>query len=219
MESLFTSNFFTNNRAKLRALFGASVPMVFAAHNLLQKNSDIPHAFRQDSNFWYLTGLNLPGVILVIDQDNEVLILPEMTPIDEVFGAPPDFAQIISISGITDIRYMQEGLDWLLKRIKKSQHAGILTAPPAYSKQNGFYTNPARRSLARKLRSAAPDIELLDLRQHLMKMRMVKQEPELLAIKQAVDITVKTLKRVEKKSCVSCNFRSNCGCSGGGGPT
>lgn len=173
--------------------------MVFAAHNLLQKNSDTPYSFRQDSNFWYLTGLSLAGVILVIDQDCEVLILPEMTPIDEVFGAPPDFAQITKISGITDIRYMKDGLDWLSKLIKKSKYAGILPAPPAFSEHNGFYTNPARRSLVRKLRNAAPGIELLDLRQHLMKMRMVKQAPELLAIKRAVDITVKTLKRVEKR--------------------
>ncbi len=199
MDSFFTSDFFIHNRLALRQLFASDAPMVFTANSLLQRNSDIPYTFRQDSSFWYLTGLNLPGSLLVMHKDTDVLILPELTPIDEVFGAPANLAEISNVSGISDIRYMKEGLKWTQAQIKTVQQAGILTASPVFSAHNGFYSNPARRSLVRKLRSVNPDIDLLDLRQHLMKMRMIKQVPELAAIKKAVDITVSTLQAVEQQ--------------------
>ena len=199
MKSNFSSEFFSGNRARLRTLFSGSAPMIFTANGLMQRNSDIPFSFRQDSNFWYLTGLDMPEAMLVIDGDEEYLILPEMSPTDEVFGAPADLEIIKMKSGINDIVYMQEGWPRLAKRLKKVQHAATLTASPAFSKQYGFYTNPARKNLMRKLRNEQPDIELLDLRQHFMKMRMTKQKPELDALKQAIDITTATMKKIEKK--------------------
>jgi Xaa-Pro aminopeptidase len=75
-----------------------------------------------------------------------------------------------------------------------------LAANPAYIDFYGMYTNPARRMLIKKIKKVNPDIELLDLRQHLARMRMIKQPIEVEAIQRAVDITIDTLKEVSRPS-------------------
>lgn len=199
METFFNSEFFAGNRARLRTLFVGTAPIVVTANGLLQRNGDSPYYFRQDSNFWYLTGLQIPDALLILDKDKEYVILPAMSPVDEVLGAPPDIQLAIERSGIATIMSLKEGWPILAKRLKKVQHAATFTAAPVYAKHYGFYTNPARRSLVKKIRAENPDIELLDLRQHLMRMRMVKQPQELAALQAAIDITVETMQDISKK--------------------
>lgn len=47
-----------------------AIAIVFAA-SLKLRNGDVHYKFRQDSNFYYLTGFNEPDAILVIDSDGE----------------------------------------------------------------------------------------------------------------------------------------------------
>jgi Xaa-Pro aminopeptidase len=199
MESFFTAEFFSNNRNRLKTLFSGTAPIIVTANGLLQRNGDSPVKFRQDSNFWYLTGLETPGALLVLDKDKEYIILPDISPIDEIMGAPHNLSLIKTRSGIDTVLTMKEGWGSLAKRIKKVQNAATFSAAPAFSKHYGFYTNPARKSLMKKIRAVNPEIELMDLRQHLMKMRMVKQVEEIAALQAAVDITVKTLRKIEKR--------------------
>lgn len=199
MKSFFTSEFFAANRSRLRTLFTGTAPIVLTAHGLVQRNADTPYRFRQDSNFWYLTGLTTPGALLVLDKDQEVLILPEMSPTDEVFGAPMDFEVIRNISGVANIMYMKEGWSQLARRLKKVKHVATLSSPPAFVDHYGFYVNPARRALIKKIQSENTTIELLDLREHLAKMRIIKQKPELAALQEAITITLTGLEKVEKK--------------------
>lgn len=199
METFFNSDFFKGNRDKLKTLFAGSAPIVITANGLLQRNGDSSYFFRQDSNFWYLTGLNIPGATLVLDKDTDYIILPEMSPVDEVLGAPPDVQHAIDRSGIQNVVSTQEGWSKLSKQLKKVQHAATFSASPAYAKHYGFYSNPARKTLMKRMRNENPDIELLDLRQHLMRMRMIKQPQELAALQKAIDITVQTIKKIEKK--------------------
>lgn len=198
MQSFFTPEFFIKNRQRLRDLSDSLGPIVVTANGLLQRNGDGAYNFRQDSNFWYLTGIDTPDAILVLDKNTEYIILPILSPVDEVLGAPPDAEEIIKRSGIDKILPEAEGWQLLTKSLKNTQQAATFSATPVYSKHYGFYTNPARRMLIKRIRSIHADIELLDLRKQLMQMRMIKQTPELMAIQKAVDITVDTLKNIEK---------------------
>ena len=73
----FSTEFFVNNRKRLRELFVGTAPIVITANGVLQRNGDSSYAFRQDSSFWYLTGINEPDIILVIDKSKEYLIIPQ----------------------------------------------------------------------------------------------------------------------------------------------
>ena len=61
-----------------------------------------------------------------------------------------------------------------------------------------MYTNPSRAELIRKLKEINGELELLDLRPHVSRLRMVKQAPEIAALQKAIDITAATIKEITK---------------------
>ncbi len=198
MNSYFSAEFFTRNREQLLTLFPGTAPIVIPANGLLQRNADNPFPYRQDSNFWYLTGVDLPDALLVIDKGNEYLILPDQSPNDLVFGAPYDFEAIQARSGIQRIESAKDGWRFLSKRLKRTRHVATLAAAPSYLDHYGFYTNPSRADLLQKMQELQPNIKVLDLRAHMARMRTVKRPEELKAIRRAVDITVATLKTISR---------------------
>lgn len=193
---MFTNDFFAGNRARLRQLFTGTAPIVITANGLLQRGSDEAFPFQQDSNFWYLTGIDDPDTILVMDKGKEYLIVPGRNESREAFDGAIDVGHLSVLSGIETVYSEKEGWKVLEGRLKKVQHVATIAAAPAYIETWGLYTNPARAALVRRMRQSNADLELLDLRPHLARMRMVKQEPELRALRQAIDITMDTLKDV-----------------------
>lgn len=195
---VFDSTFFSGNRARLKQLFTGTAPIVLTANGLLQQGTDEPYPFHQDRSFWYLTGIDLPDAILVMDKGKEYLIVPDREVVREAFDGAVDKALLSRISGIQDIYNEKAGWKQLESRVKKVQHVATLAALPAFVDFWGMYTNPARATLIKRLKEINGNLELLDLRQHLSRMRMVKQAAEIMAIQEAIDITIDTLKTVLK---------------------
>jgi Xaa-Pro aminopeptidase len=194
MESRFTSEFFAGNRQRLRGLFTGTAPIVVSANGLLQRGGDSTFAFAQDANFWYLTGIDEPDILLVMDRDTEYLIVPKRSASREAFDGAMVAEALVQRSGIRTVYDDKAGWDKLAGRLKKVKHAATLAIPPAYVEHYGFYTNPARAALVQRLRETKPDVELLDLSPHLSRLRMIKQPIELAAIRAAIDITIRTMK-------------------------
>lgn len=195
----FTAEFFRGNRERLRTLFTGQAPIVLTANGLLQHANDSTFPFKQDSNFWYLTGIDQPDIMLVMDKDKEYLIVPKREAVREAFDGAVDYSALLSVSGIKEAVDDEEGWKRLSGRVKKVKHVATVAAPSAYIDVFGFYTNPARALLVQRLKEINPELELLDLRQHLSRMRMVKQPGELSALQAAIDVTVQTLKEVKRK--------------------
>ena len=193
---VFEKDFFINNRQRLRELFIGKAPIVITANGLYQKNGTEAMVFVQDSNFWYLTGIDIPDVILVIDKNKEYLIVPKYSEIHEYFDGKISYSNLTNISGIGDCFTEDEGWKLLKNRVKKTKHIATLAPPPSYIKNYGIYTNPARKNLVNKIKHINPTIELLDLRMHLSNMRMIKQEVEITAINSAIDVTIDSLKHI-----------------------
>jgi Xaa-Pro aminopeptidase len=194
MESYFTSDFFAANRARLRELFTGTAPIVIGANGLLQRGGDSAYGFAQDASFWYLTGLDEPDLVLVMDRDKEYLIAPTRDANRQAFDGAVEDDDLTRRSGITVIHEEEEGWDQLGGRIKKVKHVATLAPPPAYIEHYGLYANPARAALLGKLRTHNPDLQLLDLATHISRLRMIKQPAELAAIQAAIDVTAASLK-------------------------
>lgn len=193
---MFQSEFFAGNRARLRQLFTGTAPIVITAHGQMQQGSDASFPFHQDRSFLYLTGINDPGVILVMDKGKEYLIVPHRDEVIEKFDGVLNHEDMSRISGIQTVYAEKEGWRQLSARLKKVRHIATLGASPRFIDFLGMYTNPARADLIQKIKDANPSIELLDLRTHLSRMRMVKQELEIQAIQTAIDATNATLKEI-----------------------
>ncbi|HEU4914630.1 MAG TPA: Xaa-Pro aminopeptidase [Candidatus Saccharimonadales bacterium] len=194
----FDASFFVGNRERLRQLFTGTAPIVLTANGLLQQASDEPYPFHQDRNFWYLTGIDEPGIVLVMDKGKEYLIVPPREVVREQFDGAIDLDALGRQAGIHTVMYEREGWKQLESRLKRVQSVATLGANPKYIDALGMYTNPARAELIQRIKDINPAVELLDLRAHLSRMRMVKQDTELACIQEAIDITIDTIKEVTR---------------------
>jgi Xaa-Pro aminopeptidase len=192
----FTREFFEHSRANLRGLIPDTELIVVAAHGLLQWSGDSTFPFRQDSNFWYLTGVNEPDITLVIDGEHEYLIVPGRSATREAFDGSIDAGKLTEISGISTVMSEDDGWETLTARLKQVKQVATLLAPPEYVEQYGIYTNPARARLTRQLKNANDTLEIIDIRPAMASMRVIKRPLELAAIQQAIDITIAGIRTV-----------------------
>jgi Xaa-Pro aminopeptidase len=199
MSDKLDTTFFRENRERLKTLFTGTAPIIIGANGLLQRNSDVNFPFRQDSTFWYLTGLNEPDLVLVMDKGKEYLITPQRDEHRAAFDGAIDYSELTKTSGIDTVIDDKLGWKQLAARIKKVKHIATLAAPAAYVEQHGMYTNPARGRLIDQIKSHNPEVELLDLRPHVTRMRMIKQPIEIAQIERAIAITADSLQKLHKK--------------------
>lgn len=199
MDVRFKADFFTANRGRLTELFAGTAPIVLTAHGRLQSSMDETLPFRQDSNFWYLTGINEADIVLVIDKDKEYLILPEFYKHHVSWAGAAPIEKLREVSGIKDIFDYKPGWKLLTSRLKKVKHFATLAAAPKHIPAHGFYTNPSRAELLERIKSINPQLEPLDLKQHFLTMRIAKQPLEVEAIKSVTNITIKSFKALQRK--------------------
>lgn len=198
MSNIFDGEFFSGNRARLKELFSGTAPIIITANGQLQRSGDTTYPFQQDSNFWYLTGIDDPDVVLVMDKGREYLIAPFRDEKRATFDGEITTQDLTRVSGIDTVFDEKEGWKQLGGRLDKVKHAATISAPPKYLSNYGFYTNPARANLIKKLKEHNNTIELLDISEHLVRLRMIKQPQELEAIRKAISITSDSLKQAVK---------------------
>jgi len=192
----FDAEFFGGNRLRLLESVNTEL-IILSANGLMQRSSDTTFPFRQDSNFWYLTGIEEPDYVLVIGKETTFLIAPPRADHRDMWDGAVDHEAMTNVSGITEILEHHAGwnrLDRMLRTIKK---AHTITPVEAYFERFGFYANPARGALLAMLKKHR-SLELADIRKPLAKLRHIKQPSELAALQKAIDITAETLTFIKK---------------------
>ena len=171
--------------------------IVIPAHCLLQMSADQNYPFKQDNNFWYLTGINEPDLVVCIDTESEIttLFLPERTEFHTEWDGAYDLAEIRAISGIEEVEQMAELDEYITEAHRKKKQIGYLEPMSTRVEPYGFYSNPARSNLAEIIRKIVPEPK--DIRIDLARLRQVKQPEELEAIRAAIDITGKALQEAQ----------------------
>ncbi len=147
--------------------------------------------YREDNDFFYLTGLEAPGGWLVLvaregEADSVILYLPARQPGAERWNgamlAPGPEAR--RITGVTEVRPADE-LDSDLRRLVEANSS------PARS--GGLYVTPAVRradsAVLRRLLGAGSPARIKDLAAELDPLRQVKDEDELARLRRAIGIT------------------------------
>ena len=194
-----SAEFFIDNRARLRKLFPGKAPIILTGNYLLQKSADIAYPFVQDSNFWYLTGLEEPGLSFVIDNDKEYIILPPYNKGRENFDGKIDIEMLKHNSGIPEVYDYDEGWKILGKKISKVKHVATISPASDYIEPILMFTSPSRKKLIEKIKSYNEQLDLIDLKPHLINLRSQKSELELRFIKSAINDTARLYKVFQKK--------------------
>lgn len=196
---IFSKEFFINNRTSLRSSFAGEAMIIMTANGKLEKTGDMTYPFRQDRNFWYLTGLNEPELVIVMDGDKEFLILPERSQMNIIFDGGFDKDQIKKTSGIKKVYDYDKGWRMLNRKIKKAKFIATLSPAPIYDTKSNAFTNPAKRQLAGSILAVNENVQFIDISSNLTSLRQIKQEPEIKAMKIAGKETVKIYKNIKQK--------------------
>jgi Xaa-Pro aminopeptidase len=196
---MLTASFFKENRQKLRALLPKEALITVTANGLVQRNGDMPYPFRQESNFYYLTGLDVPEAILVSSNGGEFLILPPRSEAEVIFGGMLSSDDITAKSGIERVYQSKNGWKQLDTLIRTSKQIHTVLPPPSkITHTDTFFTNPARRRLCTKLRQRHPSTTLQSINYELTTLRQIKSEAEIATIKEAIGITAEGIKQCVK---------------------
>lgn len=195
----FSSDFFNGNRKRLMEIVKQDV-VVLAANSLLQKNADESFEFRQDSSFWYFTGINVPDAVLVMSRrgPETFLLLPPRAAHRDQWDGAIDTTQLQKTSGISEILTYKEGWPRLKALLAKTDTIGTLLPPVRkFYEFYGMHANPSRRELLKVLKRAKPGIEFENIRDAVKVLRLIKQENEIDAIRKAIAVTEDAFRKVQ----------------------
>ena len=197
MKSPYTKKFFEHNRTRLREIIADEIPIILTANTLVQRCADTSFPFRQDTNFWYVTGLDFPDAVYVHDGQKESLILPKSNTILDIFNGVTSKEEVQNISGIERILTYEQGAK-LLRQITLSRpHIGTLLPATALQTRYNIAPNPARKQLVNRLRRLKVGITFKHLGVQFSQLRSVKTSEEIKAIETSVNLTVEAFKHVK----------------------
>lgn len=198
---MIPSNLFINNRASLAAQLPTKSIAVFTANEAMPRNGDQFFPFRQQSDFFYLTGINEENAFLIIAPDypdeslREVLFIE---PYDEVKatwqGEMLDAQHATELSGIKTVK----GSDTFYSVLNDIAYSGygdtIFLNSYEYPKYECNVETIQQRFL-KKIKGMYPMHQYGRTAPILNAMRMVKSGEEIKITQQACDITSKAFRR------------------------
>ena len=198
---MIPSNLFINNRAKLAAQLPPKSIAVFTANEAMPRNGDQFFPFRQQSDFFYLTGINEENAFLLIAPDypdeslREILFIE---PYDEVKatwqGEMLDAQQATGLSGIKTVK----GSDSFYSMLNDIAYSGygdtIFLNSYEYPKYE-CHVETIQQRFVEKIKAMYPMHQYGRTAPILNAMRMVKTNEEIAITQLACDITSKAFRR------------------------
>lgn len=191
---------FINNRKNFAAKMKENSVAVFNANDEMFRNGDQFFPYRQNSDLFYLSGIEQEQTILVLAPDHpnpkfhEVLFIRESNKqLETWFGHKLTKKEAQEVSGIKNVQYMNR-LDGLLREI-------ILNSEHIYFNFNEypkFETDYPLRDerFAKGIRKKYPSHEFERAAPLMSELRTIKSDIEIELIRKACDITEKGFRRI-----------------------
>ena len=186
-------NLFTKNREKLSEIMEEGSMAVVFSNQRMPRNGDQYFPFRQQSDFYYLTGIREPESILLLTPSGSWLFITqpsEQTALWE--GAQPTAEEAAAISGISQVQWLKD-FNRILEKEAASSKNLYLNLP---EKLAGGLIKSSDEAFMEQFRSTFPFHEIQSLKPLMKSLRLSKEPEEIAAIQKAIDITGQALKRV-----------------------
>ncbi len=184
---------FKDRRAKLMELMGDGVAVLYG------KTGSFEGEFNQDNNFYYLTGVEEPGAILVLapkeKSRKEVLLLVPRNPEDERWsGERPSIGKKLEDSLGFEYVGRTGGLGWMVNSYL--QHTTSL----CYLSPTATHSSPVPPdlNLYKDVSARVPGTSIKNMSHLIRDMRALKTEEELAAMQKAIDITEEAFKKAAR---------------------
>ena len=193
-------NLFIRNRRNFSGKMKPGTIALFFSNDLVStSNSDTLHPFQQNSNTYWLTGLDQEEIILFLFPDapkpewKEVAFIKRTNEKIQIWeGWKYSKEEATEAAGITTIKYSDE-FDTLLRSFL-SYSEGIYLDFNEYERNSFFAPSPAHR-FCERLKTEWPALPVLRSAPVLRDLRLVKSEEEQLQMRLAASITEKAFRR------------------------
>ena len=192
-------NLYNRNRKKLLDKIPEKSLVLLMSNISYPRNGDQYFPFRQDSNFFYLTGLHEKNIKLIIykgetEETNFKAIYIEKTDsIKEVWDGPSlNINDATDISGIDIVKYHDQWKADLQQKMTICKKVFVdmeESDNPFFEYKNAFF---------RKIQNDFPLHQFENLRNILTELRTIKEKEEIIFIKKAISITEETFLDVVK---------------------
>jgi len=183
---------FAHRRERLLAALPVDSIALIAAAHLTSRNRDAEFAFRQDSDFYYLTGFNEPDAILLLipgrPEGQAVLFCPPRDPQMEIWtgyrAGPEGCVRDFGMDQAFELEQVDEQLPQLLDGKQRLYYA--LGSDEALDTRVRGWLNRVR-AMARQGAQAPEELVLLDNLLH--EQRLFKSDEELAVMRRAANIS------------------------------
>ena len=201
MNTPIPNRLFIRNRANFAAQLPPKSVAVFTANEPMPRNGDEFYPFRQQSDFFYLTGINEENAFLLIAPDypiENLRVILFIEPYDEVKatwqGEMLDNAKATEISGVKIVK----GSDafWsFLNDIALSGYADTIFLNSYEYPKYECAVETIQKRFVKQVKERYPMHNYGRTAPILNALRMIKSEDEIAITRQACDITAKAFRR------------------------
>lgn len=195
-----SSTLFIKNRAKLIELLPPKSMVIMSSNDIMPTNADGTMGFKQNSDLYYLSGLDQEETLLIIypdapeDQYKEIAFVKETSELIEIWdGHKFTKGEAIEISGIKNIQWTSN-FEQILKTIVYSAEQIYLIDNEHIRNSSKVETQNDRLNL--EIKEKYPLHKIERLAPLLNVIRMQKESIEIEALQKAVDITEKGFRRI-----------------------
>jgi Xaa-Pro aminopeptidase len=193
-------NLFTGNRAKFKNYIKPNALAIFISNDIMPTNADGSMGFRQNSDLFYLTGVDQEETILVVFPDvkdgrhKEILFIKETSELIAIWeGAKLNKAEAYAVSGVENIYWFHEFDKIMQPFFAQAEHIYLNSnehtrrSIQTETLQDRFNKSVMSRFPLHKYERSAPVMQ---------RIRAIKSTQEIDLIQQACDITEKGFRRL-----------------------
>lgn len=195
MQDKALNQLFIKNRKKLREKIEPGTIVLMFSNDPMRRNGDQFFRFRQDSNMFYMTGIDQPHTILLLSGENEkndILFLEETTEISRVWEGekltPEEGSELSGIENVKSVQSFEKILASQLKTVKTV----YFDLPEELSQKESFSQT---MRYFKSFRQKFPFHSVKSVRSYLTNLRMIKEPEEIELIRRAIKITEKAFRR------------------------
>ncbi|MGB8956174.1 MAG: aminopeptidase P family protein [Tumebacillaceae bacterium] len=194
--------FFKNNRQKLSAgLPDASITLLFAG-TPVHRSADQNYEFTPNRNFYYMTGISKPHIILMItkmgEKVEETLFIQKADPVMEKWeGKTLDAEGAKSLSGVANIAYLD---DFVTRIGRMNLIADYKTVCLDMERRSPTAPLTAALAFAKEVQDKYPHLKIENVYHNIDAMRRFKAEEEIADMRRAIEITNKGIQNMMKNA-------------------
>ena len=171
---------------------------MLGAYTKLQQTNDMAFPFRQEANFWWLTGIESPDWMVIIDgaRGKTGLVAPRVERIHQIFDGSLSEKDALEVSGADEVIATDDAHTMLRELASRHSVVYSLGTQP-HAEHFDFSLNPSPRRLHEMLSRTFNSVQ--DCRKDMAKLRAIKQPEEIARIKKAVKLTTNTFAGIKAR--------------------